>query len=269
MAKDWWKSFFTDSIGEILFEDRANLAVTEVNEILRRTKLRKSATILDVACGVGRHSFEFAKHGHNVVGLDYSQSYINTAARRSSRTPINKRPQFVRGDMRQLEKAIPAKKFDLAVSLFNSFGYFDKRSDDLKMLKSMARVLQPGGMLIINTLNLNGVIHRLIKVPALMDGHGHHTGCELKKNLFFISNATFDCKKRKTDCCWTVIDGRKGRSVITKLPFTQNVYSHRELTQMLGKCGFKIKAIWGKLHGTKFNESTSWHQTILAQLENS
>jgi ubiquinone/menaquinone biosynthesis C-methylase UbiE len=50
------------------------------------------------------------------------------------------------------------------VSLHNSFGYFDSRRDDFKMLKEVYRVLRPGGAFVINTLNGGGVAKRL-KTP--------------------------------------------------------------------------------------------------------
>ena len=33
---------------------------------------------LDIGCAVGRHSFELTKKFDEVVGIDYSQSFVNT-----------------------------------------------------------------------------------------------------------------------------------------------------------------------------------------------
>ena len=49
-----------------------------------------------------------------------------------------------------------SNEFGLVVSLFNSFGYFGSRRDDVRMLKAVHRVLKPGGAFVVNTLNGRG-----------------------------------------------------------------------------------------------------------------
>jgi SAM-dependent methyltransferase len=42
--------------------------------------LAPEASVLDVACGAGRHMRWFAQHGHAVTGVDRSQDALSTAA---------------------------------------------------------------------------------------------------------------------------------------------------------------------------------------------
>jgi len=42
--------------------------------------LAPGATVLDVACGAGRHMQWFARHGHEVTGVDRSQEALDAAA---------------------------------------------------------------------------------------------------------------------------------------------------------------------------------------------
>jgi len=50
-----------------------------VEELIDYQKLPQGASALDVGCEVGGSSFELSKICQNVLGIDYSQSFINTA----------------------------------------------------------------------------------------------------------------------------------------------------------------------------------------------
>ncbi len=66
--KDWWKIFFNNTAGQVMFSMPQERTRQEVQTILKETKLPKGSKILDLGCGVGRHSLEFAKQGMRVVG---------------------------------------------------------------------------------------------------------------------------------------------------------------------------------------------------------
>ena len=128
--KEWWQDFFIHVEGEIMFTPRAALSKIEVEQVVKQTKLPKQAHVLDLACGVGRHSIEFAKQGFEVVGLDFSKPYLVEATKSALKTKT--KIKFVNGDMKNLRPHFNVDSFDLVVSLYNSFGYFKSRSDDLR-----------------------------------------------------------------------------------------------------------------------------------------
>jgi len=254
--KDWWKTFFAPLAGQVMFEPRDRRSPFEVDVVLRRSRTKRGARVLDVACGTGRHTAIFAAKGHEVVGLDYSAPYLAGARARLKKARLDGRARFVRGDMRHASRHVGRNGFDLAVSLYNSFGYFDRRSDDRRTLREVYRALKPGGAFVINTLHEGGVRHRL-KTPAML---GH----EPLKNVFMLDHARYDRKRRRTDCVWTIVDARKPRVRIARQRFGQNVYSHAEFKAMLRAAGFRIERVWGMLEGKPFNRKT-WHQTIVAR----
>ncbi len=228
----------------------------EVNEVLKQIgNNKKNLEILDMCCGEGRHSIFFAKMGHKVFGLDFSNHFLKMARSRAkkARLPI----KFIKGDMKLASNYFLKSQFDVVVSLYNSFGYFDKRSDDFKTLKEVNKVLKPGGYFVINTLNANAVKIRLEKQYSM--------GYEISKNLFMIDEAFLDLKKMRTNSNWTIIDARKQKTSIFRGSFQQNVYTHKEMKKMLKKAGFKVVRTWGTLQGGPFDENKSWHQTVLAQ----
>lgn len=254
--KNWWKTFFKPITTEVMFKSReGQQTVIEIDEVLRQTKIKEPCSVLDLACGEGRHSIELAKRGFDVIGLDYNKNFLDVA---KIRAQVNKlEAGFVRGDMKLTSKYFEKNSFDLVVSLYNSFGYFDKRSDDFKVIKEVGKVVKPGGYFVINTINGAGAKHRLAK-PM-------NAGYEISKNVFMIDQANLDLKKMRTNSFWTIIDARKKKTEITRGAFSQNVYSHPEMKAMLKKAGFRVVTTWGILQGGKFDEKTSWHQTVVAQ----
>ncbi len=211
--------------------------------------------MLDLACGVGRHSLVFVRRGFKVTGLDYSKPFLRLA--RNAAQKARQEIRFVHGDMKNLRSYFGANEFDLVVSLFNSFGYFGSRRHDFKMLKAVQRVLRPGGAFVLNTLNGNGVAKRL-KAPISI-------GREPLPNVFMIDAARYDARKKQTICNWTIVDVRRPKASIFRRSFRQNVYSHADLRKLLTAAGFRVEITWGALSGGPFSRAESWHQTIVAR----
>jgi ubiquinone/menaquinone biosynthesis C-methylase UbiE len=253
--RDCWRDFFKPIVGQVLFVPKVQQSEIEVEHVIKRSQVKASLNVLDLACGVGRHSLVFATRGFKVTGLDYSKPFLREAkkAARKARREI----RFVHGDMKNLKSYFIANEFGLVVSLFNSFGYFHTRRDDFKMLKAVHRVLRPGGAFILNTLNGAGVAKRLKKPISF--------GYEPLPNVFMIDAPRYDVAKRQTFSKWTIIDARRAKTRIFRGSFSQNVYSHAELKRLLTAAGFGIEATSGVLAGGHFNRRESWQQTIMAR----
>jgi SAM-dependent methyltransferase len=238
-----------------MFAPRAARSEAEVAQVIRQSRARAPLDVLDLACGVGRHSLIFAAQGFNVTGIDFSKPYLRDArkAARKARQSI----RFVHGDIRHLRRHFAAGGFDLVVSMYNSFGYFRHRRDDLRVIEEVHRTLAPGGALVINTLNGEGVARRLEKPISI----GH----EPLPDVFMIDAARYDVGKKETNARWTIVDTRRARAKVIRHSFRQNVYSHAALKRLLRAAGFEIERTWGLLEGGRFDRRTSWSQTIVAR----
>ena len=66
--------------------DREHLeaAPAEVDALISLLGIVSPATVLDLCCGVGRHSLELARHGFQVTGVDRTAAYLQTARGRAS-----------------------------------------------------------------------------------------------------------------------------------------------------------------------------------------
>jgi ubiquinone/menaquinone biosynthesis C-methylase UbiE len=130
-------------------------ALEEVKRISSWLKLPKGAEVLDLCCGMGRHSLALHELGYKVTGLDLSDVLLTEARKTDVRSGI----QWVKGDMRRLLFTQP---FDAVFNLFTSFGYFVEDGENMAVLKEIHKYLKPGGKFVIDFLNPDYVISRLI-----------------------------------------------------------------------------------------------------------
>src|SRR6185503_15054192 len=93
--------------------------------------------VLELACGTGRVAIPLARDGHDVTGIDVSDSMLEVARRKAGELPI----RFLRADMRDFE----LEAVDLIVFPFNGFRLLLERGDVERCLGSVRRALRPGG----------------------------------------------------------------------------------------------------------------------------
>jgi D-alanine-D-alanine ligase len=147
-APDWWRTWFGPAYLSLYDDYLAERTPIEVDRLEVLLALRPPVRILDLACGQGRHTIELARRGYQVTGVDLSTYLLDVAAARARAAKVTMR--FVHGDMRE---PIRGGRFDAALSLFTSFGYFVDEADDRKVLRSAASMLAPSGRLLLEVLN--------------------------------------------------------------------------------------------------------------------
>lgn len=96
--------------------------------------------VLDAGCGAGRFTALAAGYGARVVGLDRSEAVDRAAA---SCAPYAQRASFVQGDL--LRPPLRQGAFDVVFSI----GVLHHAADTRRGVLSLARLLRPGGMLIV------------------------------------------------------------------------------------------------------------------------
>jgi ubiquinone biosynthesis O-methyltransferase len=100
--------------------------------------------VLDVGCGDGEFALELAKRGAVVTGIDASAAMIDAAKRRATQHNVD--ITFQVGMAEQL--AFSAERFDVvsAITILCFIG------DAAPVFREIARVLRPGGRLVIGEL---------------------------------------------------------------------------------------------------------------------
>ncbi|MFC1599191.1 methyltransferase domain-containing protein [Candidatus Omnitrophota bacterium] len=149
VPEDWWKDYFNEIylITDARSVCNTSLTRREVSLLEKLLSLDKNEPILDLCGGQGRHSLELAKRGYeNLTVLDSSGYLVNLGKKRARQQ--NYKIRFLRRDARttRLKSAAYSNIFILA----NSFGYFPKENQNLKILKETHRILKKRGKLLLD-----------------------------------------------------------------------------------------------------------------------
>ena len=124
----------------------------EVGFLLDALGLSPGDRLLDVGCGPGRHSLEFARRGVVAVGYDISQRFVDlgNAAALAEGVPAT----FARVDARSIGDV---DCYDSVISLCQGgFGLLGRDEDgaaDADVLARMARALKPGGRMALSAFS--------------------------------------------------------------------------------------------------------------------
>lgn len=145
-VRSWYKESFGYDYLTIYKHRDFQGAAREVQRMIEWLQLPTGAHILDLCCGMGRHSLALADFGYQVTGVDLSEVLLQEARD----ADINAKVTWIHGDMRHVPTD---QQFDAIVNLFTSFGYFDQDEENQLVIDEMARLLKPGGKYIIDYLN--------------------------------------------------------------------------------------------------------------------
>ncbi len=116
----------------------------QIHELVQRYQQTAASddqkpTLLDVACGSGRHAEFLAEH-YTVTGLDLELGLLGIARQRLPTM------QFYHGDMRDFNLR---QQFDVVTCLFSSIGYVRTEQALRQTLAAFFRHTRPGGMMLV------------------------------------------------------------------------------------------------------------------------
>ena len=241
---DWFKNWFDSFYYHKLYRHRNTAEAQEfIDNVLNYLNPKPDSRILDLACGKGRHSIYLNEKGYDVVGVDLSQNSIDEANKSANNTL-----HFYQMDMRALECTKP---YNLVMNLFTSFGYFNSKTDNIKVLQGVHDILEPNGILVIDFLNASKVIRNL--VPE-----------EIQK----VDKITFTINRFIED--QTVVKTIKVRDGNERYSFQERVsmFELADFEKMFAETGFTLKAHFGNYQLEKFDADSSDRLILVAQKVN-
>jgi len=152
--KAWFEEWFDSDYYHILYKERdEEEAKLFLNNLQKMTDWQPGQTILDLACGRGRHAHYLAALGLQVTGLDLSASSIAFA-----KNSLQHAVEFKVHDMRQ---PFGVRQYDYILNLFTSFGYFDTEEENIMVLQHIANALKKDGLAVIEYMNPHYVLQHL------------------------------------------------------------------------------------------------------------
>ncbi len=226
--RQWYETAFAEQYGLVYAHRDDEAASEEAADIVALLGLEdRAARVLDLWCGGGRHAAALLRMGFDVWGVDLSPPLLAEARVRDGLGG-----RLVRADMREIPLA---GRFDVALNLFTSFGYFGEDTENKRVVCEMARILVPGGRLLIDHMNRAEVERRV--------------GADERERAGVTVRQERRVEGNRVLKDITVI---KDGSEPVYLKENVRVYTEEEMKTMLKSAGFQDVRLYGSFKGEPF-----------------
>ena len=220
-----WRAFFEEHAPYYSRNPFTQHTKDEVDFLLGLITLPQHARVLDIGCGTGRHSIEFARRGFAVTGFDFSPAMLDQA--RKAADDAGTAVELLEADATTFVAQPP---YDLAVCLcegaFNLIGpTVEPVAHDLAILRNAAGSLKPGGHFVLNALNAFSLIRQLTDVA-------------IEQHSF--DPLTMIATYRDT---WKLPEGDR------EMFIRERLYTPPEVAAMLHTAGFELLHLFGGTAG--------------------
>ena len=219
-------------------------AVKEIDQVIKLLAIKQGDCVLDLCCGIGRHSLELARRGYQVTGVDRTSGYLDKARKQAKAEGLN--IEFVQGDMRFFSRP---SAFDTAISMFTSFSYFEDLQEDKRVIDNVFESLKDGGRFIIQM-------------------HGKETLSKIFKERDWNENkddGVIVLYERKVSQNWSWMENRwimlKGNERI-EYKLSHRLYAGSEIAALLRDCGFNRVEVYGDLEGNLYDQTARQMVTV-------
>ncbi|HBX49979.1 MAG: SAM-dependent methyltransferase [Bacteroidetes bacterium RIFOXYA12_FULL_35_11] len=225
--KQWYEEIFENFADGYDREIFTQGTIGEVDFFEKEINFNKNYRILDIGCGTGRHSLELARRGYYVTGIDLSDSLLQKAQQIAEEEKLKVR--FLKKDARRFSFE---GKFDLVLMICEgAFPLMETDEMNYEILKNAADSLNPGGKIILTTLNglfpLKQSVDKFINEKA-------EQGVSSESNFDMMTFRMYSTYETKDDA---------GNVKILKC--NERYYMPSEISWLLHSTGFKQADIFG------------------------
>lgn len=164
-------------------------AEEQIDDLITLLNLEQGKKLLDIPCGIGRHSFHLAKRGIVVTGVDICINYLNKLTIKAKN--INVHYEVVQEDMRSFKRP---NYFDVVICLWESLGFFSSAEDDKVILRNLYNSLNTGGKLLIEVTPLEVWVYNICTNSSSAGtefANVHYEQIRQEKNLSLLKRNIF------------------------------------------------------------------------------
>lgn len=241
--EEWYLKSFGNDFARI-YRHKNETAKEEVAAVLKYAELPEkiedaaAITVLDLGCGWGRHALEFAARGYDVTGIDTSEVLLEIARKKAEKAGL--KPKFMKADMRDFSLPYKVK---LAVNLWTSFGYFSDDEENEVVLNNIWRVLEPGGVFILDLDNIPYFLQttgeKLITINADKGG-----------SVEAWKSEEYETERSRRVVKYRFLSPNKAAGV-EDVYLECRVYQYEDIRQALIDAGFRVDPTqkWGDFRG--------------------
>ena len=232
-SPDWWKSFFDDLWIEVQVRSKNEQETLAESRFLADVlELHAGQRVLDIPCGIGRHSVQLARMGMDVTGVDATKAFIERARQLSRQAHVS--VTWLEQDMESIDWH---QQFDSAFCFWGSFGYLDEFGN-AQFIRGLADAVRPGGKVLVDTHVYETLFPRL----------SHPQKWRRSGDMFVLEEVSFDFGASRTNTQWTIIHKDHQYSNRTSI----RLYTYHELAGLFADAGFVKLQAFGSINKDPF-----------------
>ena len=219
------------------FKERQALAPGETDVLLAHLKEHgfHPKRVLDLNCGIGRHSMELGKRGISVLGTDLSPSYIEMAEQRAREEKLAAKVSFRVADMREITSVLSGEQpFDGIINLWTSFGFYDDKTND-DILRQCLELVRPGGFFAMDIANRDWLIRNFSR-----------QGFQRIGDRIILEERELNLRDSRMYNTWTYLKAAGEDTYIVEkaVKIDHRVWSLHEFIELFERTGWKFKGVY-------------------------
>ncbi|MEW5924112.1 MAG: class I SAM-dependent methyltransferase [Candidatus Zixiibacteriota bacterium] len=210
-----------------------NRAVEHINNMITLAGLNHDMHILDLCCGIGRHTLELARRGFMVTAVDRNTSFLQKAMNKAKEENLN--IEFIREDMRKFRRP---GQYDFVININTSFGYFEDPEEDKLVLRNIHDSLKNGGRLLIEMAS-----------KEIIAGIYCERDWDEYDDLILLQERKVEDDWNRMAMRWIIIRNGEIKTVNMKV----RLFSAGEMRELMMECGFSRVDFYGSLEGIPYD----------------
>lgn len=228
MSYSSFAAFYDSLQSDVMYEQCAGY----IAELFKKYD-RLPTQLLDVACGTGGFSLQFAKMGMSVTAADPSPEMLSVAQKKASATDLDIMLVCQSARDTKLPYAV-----DGAVCCLDSINHIIDKRELKASFRAIAAAIKDGGLFIFD-------VNTPFKHRNILSG-----------NTFVIENDDVYCVWQNSDCEKNGIVGicldffgkdADGKYIRTTEEFAERAYTDEEIRDMLEPAGLEVVAVLGDM----------------------
>ncbi len=228
--------------------------ISEAKFITSYTKMNEKCSVLELGCGPGLYTKEFANTGAQITALDISKNSLKYAEKNTCSTLKN--VTFIEKNYLNLDYE---DKFDIITLIFYDFCALNP-NEQVTLLNNVHNALKENGVFILDVMSENRQIKEYTEVTTCEDGFwSPEPYIEIFNSYLFIEQDF-----PKTECLqYTLIDD-SGNTKVVRIYHT--LFSIDEVSSLFTDNGFNIENTYNNLEGHGLTKNSETYAFILQKV---
>ena len=196
---------------------------------------KKPALLLDLACGTGNISAEFAKSGISVIGVDASEEMLSVAQNKAIEQGLDILYLCQKAEELDLYGTV-----DGAVCCLDSLNHITDYNDFRKTILKVSLFLEKGSIFIFDMNTVYKHEHILADNSFVYE----------KENIYCVWQNSYRKEKSTTQITLDFFEKQKNEYQRFTETFSERAYTESEILSALKKANLKVEAVYGDMTET-------------------